>query len=657
MKLTRSQRYRMAVMALLVALLMGALQWGRFAPLRQIDAFFYDSFVVLGAKNTLQSPVVLVDIDDNALSEVGQWPWPRYKIAQLVTKIAEHNPTVIGLDVIFPEADRTALDTLREAYRNEFGLELNLKNIPAELHNNDAYLGAVLSQFGVIGAVQLLFDSTNKTGISVEEKQGIYLAGLSSQLQLDQAQGVLQNTFRIQSQLEFEGFMNMKPDFDGRVRRIPLLLRFGDKVYPHLMLAGLMRMAGVDTVRVDRDGMGLLLKVGSYAIPVNSDGTMLLRYRPSVRDYRSISALDVLRNGMPESSLVYIGSSASGLNDLINTPVDNQFPGLATYAVGLGNILNNDYLREPEWREVAALASALFCAVLIAALFVYSPGIFVMLAGSTALLALLVLCSGMLASKGGIYLSPAAGVMTVLLSFALLSLARFAIEKQRAFVWLERVNNTQRVAIESMAAVAETRDPETGGHIRRTQNYVRAVALELVREGKHRELLTPDYIEWMYLSAPLHDIGKVGVQDDILLKPGRLDEAEFLKMKQHALFGEHIIAVTSKGIQGDNFLRIAGEIAAFHHECWDGSGYPYGMRGGEIPLSARIMAVADVYDALISERCYKVAFSHEKACAILLERRGRQFDPDVLDAFFAIEGEIVDIARRFTEEALAPQND
>lgn len=644
----------LVAVALLVALTAGLLQWARYAPLRQIDSFFYDSYAVLDARNVAESPVVLVNIDDNSLSEIGQWPWPHYKLAQLISKISEATPSVIGMDVIFPEVDRTGLAALREAYRKEFGLELDLNNIPKALLDNDAYLGSVMNESGVIGAIQLLFDHDNRASLTLSMDQGIHLAGRVDQLQLDEASGLLQNTFRVQSQLKFEGFMNMQPDYDGKVRRIPLLLRFKDKVYPHLLLASLMRMTNTDTVTVERDRMGLLLKVGRYVIPVNADGTMLLRYRSAAQAYQTLSALDVLRgetsaqvlNGHP----VFVGSSATGLNDFINTPVATQLPGLNAYAAGLGNMLANQYVREPEWSGAAALALSLLCGGIIAVLFAYSNSVLVLLSGSAGLLAAQLMASGFLVMGAGVYLSPAAEVVTVIACFTLLSVARFAIEKRRAFAWLKLVNNTQRVAIEAMAAVAETRDPETGGHIKRTQNYVKALAEELVKQGKYLEILTPEYIELLYLSAPLHDIGKVGVQDNILLKPGRLDMEEFEKMKKHASFGENIITATSKNIKGENFLHIAGEIAGYHHEYWDGSGYPYGLAGAAIPLSARLMAVADVYDALISKRCYKAAFSHKTARHVLLKRRGRQFDPDVIDAFFAIEKEIIAIAQRYTDE-------
>jgi adenylate cyclase len=202
-----------------------------------------------------------------------------------------------------------------------------------------------------------------------------------------------------------------------------------------------------------------------------------------------------------------------------------------------------------------------------------------------------------------------------------------------------------------MAAVAETRDPETGAHIKRTQHYVRAIAEQLRKTGCYADTLTPEFIRLLFMSAPLHDIGKVGVPDNILLKPGPLTADEMEIMKRHADFGRQIILSTSQNIDGDNFLTIASEIAGTHHEKWDGTGYPQGLAGQDIPLSGRIMAAADIYDALISRRCYKEPFTHAHATGLMRELHGKTFDPAVLDAFFAIEAEIVAIAEQFKDEA------
>jgi adenylate cyclase len=184
---------------------------------------------------------------------------------------------------------------------------------------------------------------------------------------------------------------------------------------------------------------------------------------------------------------------------------------------------------------------------------------------------------------------------------------------------------------------------------------VRAIARQLRSTGHYTDILTEEYIHLLFLSAPLHDIGKVGVPDHILLKPGPLTAEEWVIMRKHAEFGRQIILSTSRHIDGDNFLTTASEIAATHHEAWDGSGYPAGLEGQAIPLSGRIMAVADVYDALINRRCYKKAFPHAQAMDMMRELRSKTFDPVVLDAFFAIEGQITRIAGDFRDEHKEPE--
>lgn len=208
----------------------------------------------------------------------------------------------------------------------------------------------------------------------------------------------------------------------------------------------------------------------------------------------------------------------------------------------------------------------------------------------------------------------------------------------------EEIQRTQDVAILSLATLAETRDNETGAHILRTQRYVRILAEQLQSDKRFSDLLPPAKIDLLFKSAPLHDIGKVGIPDAILLKPGKLTTEEFEIMKTHAALGSESLRVAEKELGSSSFLHFAREIAESHHEKWDGSGYPKGLKGEEIPLSGRLMALADVYDALISERVYKSSFSHEKASRIILEGRGTHFDPVVVDAFVARENQFMQIA-------------
>jgi len=208
---------------------------------------------------------------------------------------------------------------------------------------------------------------------------------------------------------------------------------------------------------------------------------------------------------------------------------------------------------------------------------------------------------------------------------------------------------TQDVTILTLASLAETRDNETGNHIRRTQNYVQAIANKLSNHPRFEAELDSKTIELLLKSAPLHDIGKVGIPDSILLKPGKLGDDEFEIMKNHPTYGHDSLVAAEDVLGSTSFLRFAKEIALSHHEKWDGSGYPKGLSGDDIPLSGRLMAIADVYDALISKRVYKPAFPHEKAMTIIKEGSGSHFDPDIVEAFFQIENEVQLIAKSFAD--------
>lgn len=211
------------------------------------------------------------------------------------------------------------------------------------------------------------------------------------------------------------------------------------------------------------------------------------------------------------------------------------------------------------------------------------------------------------------------------------------------------LTQTRDTAILAISSLAETRDNETGAHILRTQEYVKALGVYLQKDKSLSTELSDEKLEMIYKSAPLHDIGKVGIPDSILLKPGKLTDDEFEIMKTHALIGKQAIEKAEETMGEIPFLHYAKEISASHHEKWDGSGYPNGLKGDNIPLSGRLMALADVYDALISQRVYKPAFSHDKSKSIILEGKGKHFDPRVVDAFLAIENEFIAIAKAFKD--------
>jgi len=233
---------------------------------------------------------------------------------------------------------------------------------------------------------------------------------------------------------------------------------------------------------------------------------------------------------------------------------------------------------------------------------------------------------------------------------------RLKAELERAKLEI-KLQNARTATILGLAKLAEYRDEGTGSHLERIPEYAKIIAKALSKKPKYRRYITPKYIDDIYNSAILHDIGKVGIPDHILLKPGKLTPKEFEDIKSHAILGGDALTAIDAQTDGKSFLALGKEIAYYHHEKWDGSGYPNGIRGEEIPLSARIVALADVYDALTSERLYKKAFSHQKAKEIIVAAKGKTFDPDVVDAFIAHEATFNKIrTERNSEEIVLPNS-
>jgi putative two-component system response regulator len=210
---------------------------------------------------------------------------------------------------------------------------------------------------------------------------------------------------------------------------------------------------------------------------------------------------------------------------------------------------------------------------------------------------------------------------------------------------------TRDLALFAMAKLAESRDWETGAHLERIRNYCRVIAQDLTTQPKFRDVVNAEYIRLIYQTSPLHDIGKVGIPDSVLLKPGRLSDAEFAIMKKHTIIGARTLNAALRKHPRARFLRMARDIALTHHEHYDGTGYPRGKAGEEIPLCGRITAVADVYDALTTKRVYKEALTHQVAHSILVNEAGKHFDPDIVQSFLRTEDRFLAIRARLEEES------
>jgi HD-GYP domain-containing protein (c-di-GMP phosphodiesterase class II) len=621
--------------------------------LRSLDLFFYDSLTTMVSPEVPQDRgITIVDIDDVSLANAGQWPWPRYRLARLLGILAQARPSAMAMDILFPEPDRLSLARIKEQFKTDFQLDIGFQNVPDSLTDNDGFFGHILGQTQTIGARYFYFDhaTTGEVckggGLEIEDGGGLE--------DIPRASGALCNTPKLEMRLTGAGFINNQYDRDGLLRKTPLLIRHRSGLFPHLALALYMAEQGLTRLETGRDRLGPYLKAGNAVIPVTGRGFAHMRFEGSAGRFPTISALDVLnRNFDPalvRGRAILIGSSAVGLKDIHPTVFDPHFPGIEVSAVLLDNIHRSAFFRIPDKGPHGAAVVCLALGATMLLIFSRRPTPLALLAGSAAWAGGSLALVTALFQFFGIYVSPSAPLVLALVLFVLLSFIRFAAEKQAAFTWFRHLSAAQNLTMQIMVDMVETRDPETGEHIVRTQHYARAVALRLRQKGLFREVLTDEYIHTLFLSVPLHDIGKVGIPDRILLKPGRLTEGEFRHMKLHAVYGRTILRQAADKIEGSNYLAMGEDIAGTHHEKWDGTGYPRGLSGEEIPLSGRIMAIADVYDALISKRCYKPPFTHEKAMSIILEEKGKLFDPVVVDAFLDIEDQVVEIAGRFGDE-------
>ena len=623
------------------------------APVKSLDTFFYDRFMIQDRDRTPYShDITIVDIDEVSLSGAGQWPWPRYRLARMLAILSSHSPRAMGLDIVFPEPDRLSPGHLARQFKRDFKLDITFPDIPLSLTDNDGLFGHILDQTRTVGARYYYFDHVSKGAVC--KGLPLTIKDPGGRTALSKAEGVLCNTPKIETRLASAGFINNQYDTDGLLRRTPLLIEYRNGIAPHLSLALFMMENNLESLEVVRTPTGEALRAGRINIPITRDGFVHANFKGPGRAFRYIPAIDVLNRKFDPDHIrgktLLIGSSAVGLNDIHPTVFDPHFPGIEVSAVLLDNMANGDFIRIPSWSDIALALACLAMGSFMLAVFNRNPGPAGLLLAATAGTGLMLGASIILYYQWLIFISPAMPLILGLVLFILITFTRFASEKRAAYTWFRQLSAAQQLTMEIMVSMVETRDPETGAHIVRTQHYAKAVALRLRSKGLFSDTLTDKYIETLFLSVPLHDIGKVGIPDNILLKPGRLTDDEFRHMKMHATYGRIILRRAAEKIEGSNYLAMGEDIAGTHHEKWDGTGYPESLAGEEIPLSGRLMAIADVYDALISKRCYKPPFPHAKAMSIILEEKGKLFDPVIVEAFVEIETTIREIAARFGDE-------
>jgi CHASE2 domain-containing sensor protein len=593
--------------------------------LTQLDRRVYDGFLrELPASPQDSSRVTVVDIDERSLAAVGQWPWSRDVIARLVTRLREMGAVVIALDVIFPESDRFQ------------------RTDSAPSDEPDAALASVLQQGHVVVGYAFTFNETANSAncpLSPLKVPVVQPGPGTPELPVFHATGIVCSLPQISTAAQASGFLNAVPDSDGMLRRLPLVIEHQGQLFPALGLAAAMAASGDRAVALRMVNVNATsLVLDSTDVPLDGRSNLLLRYRGRTRTLRYVSAVDVLQGrastAAVKNAIAIVGATALGTRDGVATPFDTLFPGVEVQATVADNLLRGDFIARPADAlsvEMAAVLGLGIAVTLLVARFGLAWG---------SILGLLLLAAAWRGSAWtmtatGAYFSPVFPAIGLLASMLAATLAKLAQERDRAESAADESEMAQRMMVQSLLSLTEIRDAETGSHSRRTQQYSRLLAMQLCDHPRFREYLTPSHIEMLSSLAPLHDIGKVGIPDQLLNKPGALTDDEYREMKKHPGYGLKVIttAQTRAHADDDETLAMAKDIVYTHHERWDGQGYPRGLKGEQIPIPGRVMAVVDAYDALTSARCYRGPMPHDRAVELIVNGEGTHFDPAVIDAF------------------------
>ena len=619
-------RYRRILLlcGLLPTLAAAVLSLTRPAALANLEYAVYDRLVRWTPTRQPSGKIVIVDVDEKSLTSIGQWPWRRDVISRLIDSLRDRGAAVVALDIMFPESDR----------------------YDGTGRSPDAVLSDTLQKGRAILGYGLLFDPTGEApqpcvqhALSLPIIRG---AGVQTEDPFFQATSAVCNIPTLTSAAQASGFLNAAPDPDGILRRVPLLMQYRGRVYPALSLAAVRSVSNADNLvlriaNVNTAALGL----EGQEVPLDGKSNLLLRYRGAKRSFPYVSAADVL-NGQVDpdefkNRIVFVGTTALGTREVVATPLDTLFVGVEVQATVADNLIQRDFMYRPE-HGVTLETQVVIGLGTIAALVVARFGL---IWGAIVSMSFLVAAwtgSRSLLATDGAYFSPLYPSLSILASMAAMTIAGFGVERRRAEVAGVEKAKSHRLMVQTLLSLTGIRDLETGKHSKRTQKYALVIAEELSKHPKFKDYLTPERVELLASLAPLHDIGKVGVPDRVLNKPGHLTPEELQEMRHHPRYGRDVLenAERAAGVRDDVALSVAKDIVYTHHEWWDGSGYPQGLRGEAIPIPGRVMAVVDVYDAMITRKLYQTPMTNEAAVAHIVQSRGTHFDPAVVDAFVKV---------------------
>jgi CHASE2 domain-containing sensor protein len=608
----------------------------------QLDRRAYDELLRRTARPPATGGVSIVAVDEKSIAEIGQWPWRRDVVAQLVNRLRELGARVIAFDIILSEPDR-------------LGLPQPGTGNGSNVTTTDATLAAAMEHQRVVTGYAFTFDAPagSATNCVLHPLPAVQVAATgqaSPANRLFQPSGVICSLPVFSQAAGASGFLNANRDSDGILRRVPLLMEYGGELYPSLALAAVQQIRGSRvTLRAIR-GHRLTLGLEGQMIPLDANGGLVLRFRGPGRTLRYVGASDVLKGRLPAGSfadqIVFVGGTAVGVSDVVATPLDMSFPGLEVHATVAESLIGHDSIALPAYAGAYDLGSTAAAGLVVAG-FTIAGGLLWGGLGTAISCVLIWWLAAWSLETRDTFLSPVMPTLSATISLAVFIVARVVNERRRAESEKRRRQQAHRFIVQSLTSLTETRDLGTGKHARRTQGYTRLLASLLAKSPRFRRRLPRETIELMAILAPLHDIGKVGIPDAVLNKPGPLTRDEYAQMQTHPDLGYKAIAHAEalSLIEDEEIVGLAKDMVFTHHEWWDGHGYPRGLAGEEIPIGGRILAVVDVYDALVAWRPYRLPMPHEQAVGIIRAQRGTHFDPDVVDAFVAAEHDIEELSK------------
>ena len=583
------------------------------SPVSSIEYWLFDSLARSATPSSADPNVVIVAIDEPSLSRYGRWPWPRRQFAELVQAISAARPAAVALNIVFPE--------------------------PAD---GDDSLAISLASGPVVGAYAFDFHrppTPSARCIAHPMPEILALSfGHSESPAFSDAPSAVCNVPALSAAFANSGFLNASPDFDGVLRRVPLFITHAGKLYPSLALAAVMTSAPVRQIALRRGPDGLLdFRFNDQIFRLDRRASVLPEF-PRPGKLPRVSAAAILSGSVPASSLrgrtVFVGVTAMGIGDARVTALDPSYPGIDIQAGVAASLLNGNAFAPIDaarhWEALLILAAGLFSAVLFLALPPFPASLAILAAAIAA-----VCLPPLVLAQTGLFVSP----LLPLAAFGGNAIAAAVLNARSHREKNRQVNTELRAAKEFMlaalASLTSLRDVETSGHLERVQHFLRLLCEFAAADPRFRPFLSAQTVELLVSIAPIHDIGKIGIPDAILQKPGLLTPTEMEIIHKHVYYGRQVLesARDKSGIDNPEMFDMCCALVYCHHERWDGSGYPQGLKGACIPLPARLLAVVDVYDALVTRRVYKSAMPHEAAVQEIAAGKGTQFDPDIVDIF------------------------